>query len=1019
MKPPNDIVEPTADDAEPGSDSGLDRSCDRINDTTEIESLRQENQSALGASLRSERYQALSQLEAQLASLRGELECARQETKAERARLEAQLVRLREHAHAELARAREQSEAELERERIQSQATLDRAKAKHAAELKALAARQTAKLAELEQAYRAAMRDSDRRAHIEAERREAAHARERDELKQRGQHPQEGLATSETSGIESRHAHEAATKELEARLQVAATVGAALIAEWGAANHRMLEAEDARDALKGHLSYRLGWVLVSRLRSFTGWLSLPFLLWKAWRGYVRDQREAPAGSPAGAIAITEDTRFPLKLLARRPPAWLEIAARGSPRLLLSGTLQSFAPTNEEGVLLLVRGLGPDAQGRAGIDSQLRRSAFGHDVYCLCLRTGLNEHFSLDLRLPDETSVVSFAFVCHHAPMPIRLVLHEAHCRAVDSGVRPALGSTRSKEDAAAETPCFSPGPDPRPRLRAASLLDEFSEACWAYEMDLVPLDRKQWREQLEREGVSLFFAESAWHGNSGTWNDCMSKFDSHHGDDLRAVLEFCRARSIPTVFWNQEDPVHFEVFLPVARQFDYVFTTDADCLPRYRELLGHPRVDVLPFAAQWRMHNPVEHGDRNGRVAFTGSWSAREYPARARWLQMAMAPLASRGVLDIYDRHAEADDLELRFPAHLQDCVRGCPPYPELVSRVYKRYAALLNVNSVEDSSTMVARRVFEIVACGTPVISSPSPALDRHFSDIVLSVSSPEQLDQALSLLNPKDLDTLARRVRGVRAVHSAHTYSHRARHLQQRLDLADGDDLQPEVTLVCVSKRPRFLEHVAAQLQAQSYTNVHVTFVCHGPGFDEAEVRRALAFTDRLQVLQIDADQRLADGLNLAVRHAKTRYLAKIDDDDYYGENYLLDSMLAVRYSEAALVGKASYFVYLQGSDRMALRFPGRHYRFSERVAGATFVWDLHQIRGIEFERVRQGTDSAFVAAVKSAGLPIFAADPFNFLHIRHAEGSEHTWKATDKEILRKASVVGRGVDLKRVNI
>lgn len=55
--------------------------------------------------------------------------------------------------------------------------------------------------------------------------------------------------------------------------------------------------------------------------------------------------------------------------------------------------------------------------------------------------------------------------------------------------------------------------------------------------------------------------------------------------------------------------------------FDYVFTTDANCLERYEQDLGHDRVDVLPFAAQPVIHNPVglSYSEKAG-VAFAGAW---------------------------------------------------------------------------------------------------------------------------------------------------------------------------------------------------------------------------------------------------------------------------------------------------------------------------------------------------------------------------------------------------------------
>src|SRR5699024_2942008 len=156
-------------------------------------------------------------------------------------------------------------------------------------------------------------------------------------------------------------------------------------------------------------------------------------------------------------------------------------------------------------------------------------------------------------------------------------------------------------------------------LRAAVILDDFAMLAWSCEFEIVAVTPRDWQSQLEAAPVDLLLVESAWHGNKDAWQYQLtgSKAPS---EPLQELVTHCREQGIPTVFWNKEDPPHFEDFLDTARLFDQVFTTDVTLLPRYREEFGHDRVAVLPFAAQSAVHNPVrpQHGHQERDVAFAG-----------------------------------------------------------------------------------------------------------------------------------------------------------------------------------------------------------------------------------------------------------------------------------------------------------------------------------------------------------------------------------------------------------------
>lgn len=551
--------------------------------------------------------------------------------------------------------------------------------------------------------------------------------------------------------------------------------------------------------------------------------------------------------------------------------------------------------------------------------------------------------------------------------------------------------------------------DPRLGVKVGSILDEFSHECFAPEVALRPLTRNDGMAELA--ALDLILVESAWRGNAGHWSYALNRFDDQ-GAPLRSLLDQAAQVGVPTVFWNKEDPVGFDLFLPAARSFDHVFTTDANMLSNYRTDLGHDRVGIMAFAAQPTLHNPIGRPRADGvtpRLCFAGSWRGDKYDARRRDFETLLLVPLQRGVLDIYDRYADGNESD-QFPEPYRSAVVGRLPYREL-SEAYRRFAAFLNVNSVSDSPSMFSRRVFELLACGTPVISTPAQGIEEMLGDTVLITESASQTEQFVDWVinEPDERDLHAHR--GYRLVHTEHTYEQRVDDLLAQVGRARPSPRR-RVSVVCASNRPQLLPAVIAHYNTQTYADKELVFVANSSDFTDEHLARLDAEVDYCRILRVDESASLGQCLNEALRVADGEYFAKFDDDDLYGAEYLADLMLAFRYSDAAVVGKQSYFAYLEGADETVIRFPGREFCDAPRVVGGTLVVDRSQIGGIEFAEIHgPGTDSRFIEAVREAGSAIFSADRYNFCQVRRVDPASHTWKINDTDFLKACRRLGAG--------
>lgn len=442
---------------------------------------------------------------------------------------------------------------------------------------------------------------------------------------------------------------------------------------------------------------------------------------------------------------------------------------------------------------------------------------------------------------------------------------------------------------------------PRPGgggFRLAALVDPFTALGLEGECDLLLVTPDTTAAELDDFRPQMLLVESAWAGHDGRWRDQLAP----PSPGLLALLAQFVARGVPTVFWNKEDPSHFEHFLATAQLFDVVLTTDADCVPRYQARTGRRDVGVMAFACQPRCHHPVDAGERESAFLFAGSHYAR-YPERARDFDSLVASLPPGRELHIYDRNHGSDQDQFRFPAHHRDAIRGSVP-PDGVAALYRRYDWAINVNTIKDSPTMLSRRVPELLACNTLVLSNASKAMASAFGDAV--VAGPDADVLAALLADP--LARARRRLRGLRAVMRGFTWAHRVAQLRALVEPGAGPLRLPDIQVFALAGDAASAARLQAQFLAQDYPGASLCLVVPGA------LAAAIAPAPGVRVMDeaTAASTALPPGPFMAW-----------DDADAHGPHLLLDLALSARYWPAAAVGKSSSpGQAYQSADRLPLR-------------------------------------------------------------------------------------------------
>lgn len=436
------------------------------------------------------------------------------------------------------------------------------------------------------------------------------------------------------------------------------------------------------------------------------------------------------------------------------------------------------------------------------------------------------------------------------------------------------------------------------KLRVAAVMDEFTYSSYKYECNLHQLTPNHWEQELDEFQPELLFIESAWRGKDDLWGSKVG----HTSQELRDIVDWCRQRSIPTVFWNKEDPVHFETFLNTAKLFDHVFTTDLDSIHRYKGALGHDQVYLLPFAAQPAVNNPIESYDRKDAFSFAGAYYLK-YPERTRDLDDFIDNLSEFKPIEIFDRNFGKDDPNYAFPDDYKPLIVGSLPFEE-IDKAYKGYRYAINLNSVKQSQTMFARRVFELLASNTLTVSNFSRGIRILFEDLIVTTDSGKEAVRRLNNLASDEQKARKVRILGLRKVMSEHTYQDRLRYITTKaLGYSWGQSSLPPVVVVSYVNNSETALTVFKQYRKQRFVNKRLLLITPG-GFDTGLICQAADVT----CLTASA---LAEQTWQSLTQPSD-WIAPMLAEDHYGENYLTDMVLATRYAPGPLIGKCGHYVW-----------------------------------------------------------------------------------------------------------
>ena len=255
-------------------------------------------------------------------------------------------------------------------------------------------------------------------------------------------------------------------------------------------------------------------------------------------------------------------------------------------------------------------------------------------------------------------------------------------------------------------------------------------------------------------------------------------------------------------------------------------------------------------------------------------------------------------------------------------------------------------------------------------------------------------------------------------RTVNLKHTFAHRLQHICKLLKIKHNWNEFPKVSLITPTYRKETLINCVKNYEKINYPSKELILVFNGNLLpDSADIGLQHPREDII-IDHVPSELFAGAALNVGHQHATGKYLFRIDDDDYYGENYILDMVLLARSVSADLFGKSPVPIvfenektaYIKKDMNSLLIIPTVNISSGETwIGGNTISGSNNFFKRNKYIDYSYGTaDTAMQINSKfSLNDVVVFMDKFNVVAERKADIQFHTWKV-DHDKLKMARLI-----------
>lgn len=218
-----------------------------------------------------------------------------------------------------------------------------------------------------------------------------------------------------------------------------------------------------------------------------------------------------------------------------------------------------------------------------------------------------------------------------------------------------------------------------------------------------------------------------------------------------------------------------------------------------------------------------------------------------------------------------------------------------------------------------------------------------------------------------------------------------------------------KPKISVTLVSMREERLKRIFMDLSKQKSVSLQVVLLTHGYTLSEEKIQELLSLGNfDLKVISGDKSLNLGECLNMCIDYIENDYVVKMDDDDFYYSNFIIDLYIGLSYSQAQIVGKYGFYFYLNALNLVGQRRADKEFKNVSEVKGNGIFCKTSLLKNYGFSKLSYGEDSDLFERVRNDKGKIYSIHSFDMCVFRDGDKNNHSYKVNDINFLRDAKTI-----------